>query len=116
MMHVLVVDDDQDHAESIADILLMQGHDVDVAHSGEEAIERFPGADFDLALLDIKLPGMNGVDTFFAFRKARPAAQVMLMTGFAPEQPISRAVEAGALGVLKKPFSVGNLLTALQQV
>jgi CheY-like chemotaxis protein len=115
MTRVLVVDDDQDHADSIADILLMQGHDVDVAHSAEEALARFPGAEFDLAFLDVMLPGMTGVDAFFAFRKARADAQVMLMTGYSREELVAPAIAGGALGVMSKPFSVGNLLTVLQQ-
>ncbi|MGH7093684.1 MAG: response regulator, partial [Stellaceae bacterium] len=58
---VLIVDDDVDHAESLADVLEMRGHPVELAHSGEEAIECFKAAEFDLVLLDVKLPGINGV-------------------------------------------------------
>jgi len=61
--HVLVVDDDRDHAESVAEILEMRGHRVELAYTGEEAIARFCEADFDMVLMDVKLPGMNGVQT-----------------------------------------------------
>ncbi len=59
---------------------------------------------------------MNGVETFFEFRKIRPEVKVMLMTGFSLEQLIAQAVENGALGVLRKPFEIKDLLDVLDQV
>jgi CheY-like chemotaxis protein len=64
----------------------------------------------------VKLPGMNGVETFFAFKKLRPDAKVMMMTGYSLEQLIAQAVENGALGVLHKPFAIGDLLEVLERV
>jgi two-component system response regulator HydG len=66
--------------------------------------------------MDVKLPGMNGVETFFQFRKLRPGAQVIMMTGLSVEQLIARAVEGGAVSILRKPFAMGDLLDALTQV
>lgn len=114
MKRIFVVDDDRDHAESLADILEMRGYEVEIAYSGEEAVERFQVADFDLVFMDVKLPGKNGVETFFAFRKLRPDAQVMMMTGFSLEALVRQAVEGGALGVMHKPFSGEDLLAAVE--
>jgi DNA-binding response OmpR family regulator len=116
MTRVFVIDDDRDHAESIADVLMMHGYDVELAFSGEAALERFREADFDIVFMDVKLPGMNGVETFFEFKKIRPGAQVMMMTGFSLEQLIAQAVDNGALGVLRKPFAVEDLLEVLERV
>jgi two-component system response regulator HydG len=69
---VLIVDDDKDHAESIADLLQLRGFEVEVAYSGEQALQLFRKAPFDVSIMDVKLPGMNGVDAFFEFRKVRP--------------------------------------------
>lgn len=113
---VLIVDDDVDHAESLADVLEMRGHPVELAHSGEEAIKCFAAAEFDLVLLDVKLPGMNGVEAFLEMKRIRPTARVMMMTGYSLEQLISQAIEGGALGVLYKPFAATELLAALGQV
>jgi DNA-binding response OmpR family regulator len=113
---VLIVDDDVDHAESLADVLEMRGHPVALAHSGEAALETFRAGEFDLVLLDVKLPGINGVETFLELKKIRPAARVMMMTGFSLEQLIAQAIENGALGVLYKPFSATELLSTLGQV
>jgi two-component system, NtrC family, response regulator HydG len=111
---VFIVDDDRDHAESIADILELQGFEVEIAYSGEEAIERFAKGDFDVTLMDVQLPGMNGVETFFHFRATRPDAKVIMMTGFSVEQLIQQAVDGGAAGVLFKPFSINDLLHTLE--
>lgn len=113
---VLVIDDDRDHAESIADILSMRGHRVETAFSGEQGVEIFRDHDFDIVFMDVKLPGMNGVETFFEFKKIRPSARVMMMTGFSLEQLITQAIEHGALGVLRKPFAIQDLLHVLDQI
>jgi len=115
MTRVFVIDDDHDHAESIADVLMTCGHDVELAFSGEAALDRFCEANFEIVFMDVKLPGMNGVETFFEFKKIRPGAQVMMMTGFSLEQLIAQAVDNGALGVLRKPFSIDNLLKVVGQ-
>jgi two-component system, NtrC family, response regulator HydG len=115
-MRVFIVDDDRDHAESIADVLTMRGFETELAFSGEAGLARFREADFDIVFMDVKLPGMNGVETFFEFRKLKPNVKVMLMTGFSLEQLVAQAVENGALGVLRKPFEIKDLLDVLEQV
>jgi two-component system, NtrC family, response regulator HydG len=116
MTRVLIVDDDLDHAESLADVIEMRGHAVQLAHSGEEAIGHFRAADFDFVLLDVKLPGINGVETFLEMKKIRPSAQVMLMTGYSVEQLVSQAIEGGALGVLHKPFAALQVLELVSKI
>ncbi len=110
MTRVLIVDDDRDHAESLADVIEMRGHSVQLAYSGEEAIEYFRKLVFDFVLLDVRLPGINGVETFLEFKKIWPTAQVMMMTGFSVEQLVAQAIEGGALGVLHKPFAATDVL------
>jgi DNA-binding response OmpR family regulator len=116
MTRVLIVDDDLDHAESLVDVIEMRGHVTQLAHSGEEAIGYFRAGDFDFVLLDVKLPGINGVDTFLELKQIRPTAQVMMMTGYSVEQLVTRAIEGGALGVLHKPFAATEILELLVEV
>lgn len=110
---IFVVDDDHDHAESIADILALQGDEVVLAFSGEEAVRRFAEHDFDLTLMDVKLPGMNGVEAFFELRRQRADAAVIMMTGFSVEHHLAQAVLSGADGILHKPFAAAALLEAI---
>ncbi len=116
MTRVLIVDDDRDHAESLADVIEMRGHMTQLAYSGEEAIGYFGANDFDFVLLDVRLPGINGVDTFLELKKIRPTAQVMLMTGYSVEQLVAQAIDGGALGVLHKPFAATQVLELLSKV
>jgi two-component system, NtrC family, response regulator HydG len=116
MTHVLIVDDDCDHAESLADVIEMRGHTIQIANSGEEAITYFEAEHFDFVLLDVKLPGINGVETFLEMRKIKPTAQVMMMTGYSVEQLVARAIDGGALGVLHKPFAALQVLELLTKV
>lgn len=115
-MKTLIVDDDRDHGESIAEVLEMRGHGVEVAYTGEDAVERFRAGDFDLVLMDVKLPRMNGVEAFLACKAIRPAARVMMMTGYSVEPLVSAALNDGALCVLHKPFAVSRLLELIEQL
>jgi DNA-binding response OmpR family regulator len=111
---VFIVDDDRDHAESIADLLDLRGYEVEIAVSGEAGIARFQECDFDIVLMDVRLPGIDGVEAFFELKKIRPDVRVMMMTGYSLERLVARAVEHGALGVMHKPFAVSDLLATLE--
>ena len=109
---VMIVDDDVDLAESLAEMLQLQGHTVQVASNGQEAVERHRQGDFDITFMDVRMPIMNGVDSFFAIRALRPNAKVVLMTGY-EESIVAKALAAGALGLLTKPFKIEELLDLL---
>ncbi len=115
-LRIFVVDDDRDFAESLADVLELDGHQVDLAHSGEEAIDRFLEHDYDLTFMDVKLPGMSGVESFLEIRRLKSNAQVYMMTGFSVDQMLDEAVARGARGVLHKPLNVEQLLEMLANV
>ena len=113
-LRIFVVDDDRDFAESLADVLEPQGHTVALAFSGEEAVQRFATEDFDITFMDVRLPGMNGVESLFEMRRLKSDAKVMMMTGFSVEELPQQAVEGGAFGVLHKPFAPAALLAAIE--
>ena len=113
---ILVVDDDLDVAGTLADIFEMEGHDVTVAHTGEAAVKQFSENDYDVAFMDVIMPGMNGVESFFEIRKMKPDAKVFMMTGYSIQQLLDQAIDHGALGVLNKPVNVVHILDILQEV
>lgn len=100
----------------LADVIELRGHTAQLAASGEEAIDCFRASHFDFVLLDVKLPGINGVDTFLELKKIRPGAQVMMMTGYSVEELVARAIDGGALGVMHKPFAATQVLELLSKV
>jgi len=109
---VMIVDDDRDLAESLAEMLELQGYQVQIAGDGREAVERHRRESFDITFMDVRMPVMNGVDSFFAIRAFKPDAKVVLMTGY-EESMVAKAMAAGALGLLNKPFLMDDLLTKL---
>ncbi|MFH0821779.1 MAG: response regulator [Pseudomonadota bacterium] len=115
-LRVLVVDDDRDFAESLAMVIESRGHTVALAHSGLEAVERFQREDADISFIDVKLPGMSGLESFLEIRKTRPDAKVVMMTGYSVEQLLAQAVDAGAWGVLRKPLEMPAVVEMLESL
>jgi DNA-binding response OmpR family regulator len=114
--HVLIVDDDEDFAESLAIAISSRGHKVELAVSGEEAIEKFRTQDFDIAFMDVRLSGMNGVESFLEVRRFKPEARVVMMTGFSVEQLLEQAIEGGAWGVLHKPLDMLDVIGMVDKI
>jgi CheY-like chemotaxis protein len=115
-LSILVVDDDMDNAMSLAELFEMEGHRVQAVHSGEAAIEAYKTAQFDIAFMDVMMPGKNGVESFLEIKKLQPDAKVYMMTGYSVEQLLQQAIENGAMGVLSKPLSTAKVLAVLQDV
>ena len=115
-LKILIVDDDADAADSLAELFEMEGHNTTVAYSGDDAINAYKTVDFDVAFMDIMMPGKNGVESFFEIRKLKPDAQVYMMTGYSVEQLVKQAIDHGAMGVLGKPVDPRKVLTMLEDV
>ncbi|MGH6932250.1 MAG: response regulator [Dongiaceae bacterium] len=109
---IMIVDDDRDLAESLAELIEMHGHQVSIAANGKEAVERCREQNFDVTFMDVRMPVMNGVDSFTEIRKIRPGAKIVMMTGF-KEPMVAKALEGGALGLLNKPFHLSDLMAQL---
>lgn len=112
---VLIVDDDANLCETLADILEEKGYRVAVAHDGPKAIEEVKGQHFDLALIDIVMPDMNGVETLRQIKAMDSQLTTMLITGHtALGDSISEAIEAGVAGVLYKPLDINTIVELIE--
>ncbi len=107
---ILVVDDNEDLADTLADILVVEGHEVEVAYTGESALEKIRDADFDIVLMDVRMPGMNGVESFLEIQRMKPGTRVIIMSGYSVEQLLEQAVENGAWAVLQKPLDPAQIV------
>ena len=112
---VLVVDDDTDLAESLAEVLSSNSCDVTIAAHGQEALERACARDFDIIFMDVRMPVMNGVDSCLAIKQIKPQARIVMMTGF-KEPILAKATAVGAEGPLHKPFSPEDMLHVVESV
>ena len=113
LSRVLVVDDDPGIRETMNDILTLEGFDVTVAPDGASAIALCRREEFDVALLDIRMPGMDGVETLEALKAITPDLRVVMITGFEAGDLARRAMDAGAEAVFHKPLDVASFLPLL---
>ncbi len=112
---ILIVDDDADMCETLSNILEDRGHGVVIAPDGSSAVAEVERQHFDLALIDIMMPGMDGVETLRRIKRADPKTTTMIMTGHtALEDKVSDALKAGAEGVLYKPFEIGDIVEIIE--
>jgi CheY-like chemotaxis protein len=105
---VLVVDDEIGIRETVADILTGKGYVVTTASDGEDALSRLRKASFALVLMDIRMPGRDGISVLREI--GRPPPPVVLMTAYAGDDELRAAAEAGSYTVLHKPVPAGRLL------
>jgi len=113
---ILLVDDDPDTCATMADIIDDLGYQVEVAYDGPAALELASQNLFALALLDYKMPGMNGVEVYRRLRRLWAATVGILVTAFAGQETIDDASEAGLRSVIPKPVDFDQLLPLIEEV
>jgi DNA-binding response OmpR family regulator len=109
-MHILVVEDDAGLARRIASTLTEAGHDPIVVHDGEKALEKIKAAPFDLIVLDIILPGMDGFEVLRHLRAQHLASRVLMLTARGEVNDRVTGLQLGADDYLPKPFAMGELV------
>lgn len=115
MYRLLVVDDDIELQQNLAEVLVSAGFDVEVAQRAEEAIELLERADFHLVLLDLIMPGMGGMDALPVIKKRFPKVRIIMITAFATVDNAVEAMRKGADDYIAKPFRVNDLLVAIKK-
>lgn len=116
MKTVLVVDDELGYREMLQMDLSEAGFRVLTAAGGQEALDTLQREDVDLVLTDMKMPKMDGLETVVAIKKLRPELPIILMTGYAVEDMVQKALSLKARLCLRKPFDTQDLTTAIQDV
>ncbi len=107
---ILVVDDEVDTCGNLSDILTDLGYHVETAHDGKTALEKIRQKRYDVALLDLKMPGMDGLTLYREIKKIRAGTAAIVVTAYASSSTASEALHAGAWQVVAKPIDVPNLL------
>jgi len=112
--NVLVVDDLRSIRLTLGGILEDEGYNVVLAENGYQAIEMAKQTPFDLIFMDIKMPGINGVQTFREIKKINPEAVVIMMTAYSVEDLVREALEEGAYAVVYKPFDIEKIVSIIE--
>ena len=107
---ILIVDDNEDLLQTFAMIFKRRGFCVETAGNGTSAVDKFKEQDFDVTLMDIVMPEMNGVEAFKKMKEMQPGAPVILMTAYSDEELIQTARDEGIRQIIHKPIRIDQLI------
>lgn len=114
-LKVLVVDDNEEFCKSVTDNLELEGYEVITVLDGLKALDLVKRNNFALVLMDIKMPVMDGVETFKKIKQIAPEIPVIMITAFAVEDLIREALREGAFGTLNKPLDFDELFELIER-
>lgn len=106
---VLLVDDEEEFVETLAERMRTRGMEVTATTSGREALGQLEEGSYDVVILDLQMPGMDGLEALAKIKKKRPDIQVVLLTGHATVGKSVEAMKAGAMEIIEKPADLDSL-------
>ena len=110
---ILLVDDEKTMVKYLSKRLIIKGFEVHKAYNGLDGLEQVRKTDFDVVLLDVLMPGMNGIDTLKEIKKIKPQTEVIILTGHASEAAGTEGMAAGAFNYILKPFDFNELVAEI---
>ena len=115
-MRILITEDDRAIRRAIRDILEMEGHQIDEAENGEEALKKFEDISFDVLFCDIKMPKMDGLELMHALRELGHQPEIIVMSGHGNIEMAVKALRLGAYDFIEKPLNLNRILVAINHV
>ncbi len=112
---ILIVDDNEDLLDTFAMILKRRGFSVETASNGLSAVDKFKEHDFDVTLMDIVMPEMNGVEASRKIKESQPEASIILMTAYSDEDLIQIAKKEGVRKIIQKPIRIDKLIELINE-
>ncbi len=112
---VLLVDDETDFVQALAERLKMRDLPADAVYDGEQALSFVEGQEPDVMILDLKMPGMDGLEVLRQVKKSYPKIQVIILTGHGTDKDAEEARRLGAFDYLEKPVSLDVLVKKMRQ-
>lgn len=113
-IRVLLVDDEEEFRKTLATRLQMRNLEITENDSGEAALETMNHQTFDVVVLDIRMPGMDGIETLQRIKKLQPGAEVIMLTGHASMESGIDGMYFGAFDYLMKPCDINDLIVKIQ--
>ncbi len=115
MIRVLLADDEKEFVETLASRLEVRGMEVDTALNGESAVEQIRANGFDVVILDVLMPGKNGIETLKEIKNINPLLQVIMLTGHGTVQTGIEGMKLGAYDYLMKPTDTRELVEKINR-
>jgi DNA-binding response OmpR family regulator len=113
---ILLVDDEHEFVQTLAQRLKLRGYDVVTALSGEECLEKFSSKPFDLVVLDLMMPGMSGLEVLAGLKRAEKSIPVILLTGHGSTKEGMEGMKLGAADYLMKPLDINQLTDKMEEI
>ncbi len=114
-MKMMLVDDEERFLSTTRKLLARKGHDVETAESGSKALEKLADQNIHVVILDVKMPGMDGIETLKAIKRRFPLVEVIMLTGHATVESAVDGLKAGATDYLMKPAEIDDLILKAQE-
>ena len=114
-MKMMLVDDEERFLSTTKKLLSKKGYDVMTASNGAEALEKLRLQNIHVVVLDVKMPGMDGIETLKAIKKSYPLVEVIMLTGHATVESAVDGLKSGATDYLMKPMDVKDLLRKAEE-
>lgn len=115
MTKILIIDDDAELRKTVSDVLNAAGFSTDMAVSGDEALEKLVSEKYDIVLLDMMMPGRDGMDVLMDLKKLRPSTKVIMITAFATIENAVASIKKGAHDYISKPFKIMDLINTVKR-
>jgi DNA-binding response OmpR family regulator len=115
VLKVLLVDDEDEMVSTLAERLSLRGIDADWVTCGEDAVNNVTGKKYDIVVLDVKMPGMGGLETMERIQKIQPETKIIFLTGHGSASDREACIEAGASFYLMKPTNIEVLVEKINE-
>ena len=112
---IMIVDDDVNFADTTADLLNERGFDCIGVHSGHEAIHKVREMVFDVILLDVRMPVMNGIETYKEIKKINPDVVIIFVTAYRMDELAKDALKEGKYGLVYKPIDINKIIKVIER-
>ena len=112
---ILLVDDEKEFVEALAERLEIRDYHVTTSLSGEDAVKELKKYNFDVIILDVVMPGMDGIETLREIKKIKPLTEVIMLTGHATLEAAIEGLKLGALDFLLKPCETEDLIVKIDK-
>lgn len=113
---ILLVEDEAVLRDALREWLQDEGYEVEVVETGEEALDRIKSEEFGVLVLDLRLPGIDGLRVFETAKELRPATEGVIITAYPSQETLEKAKRLGLLNYLTKPFSIQDLTKIISAV
>lgn len=113
--NIHIIDDEPIIHEVLGDLLTSEGYTVEISSGGRDALKKFDSQSYDLVLLDLLMPGMDGIEVLDHIKQKDPEAQVIIITAYASVESAISAMKSGAFDYVQKPFKHDELLLTIKR-